>query len=108
MKQKKVKPLPTKLLKKLRREAYWKMGVFKFSDGKYRVVYDKTYWNDVSEFNERHWRAYGDKYQYQVFNEKEEVCDTLEEAKEVCDCYRRNYILREVRRMRNSNDRRYY
>ena len=32
MKQKKVKPLPTKLLKKLRREAYWKLGVFKFEN----------------------------------------------------------------------------
>ena len=108
MEQKKVKPLPTKLLKKLRREAYWKLGVFKFEDGKYRVVYDKTYWNDVSEFNEKHWRAYGDKYQYQVFNRKDEVCDTLEGAKMVCDFYRRAYILNEVRKMRHNNKRRYY
>lgn len=108
MRQKKVKPLKTKLLKRLRREACGKVGVFKFSDGKYRVVYDKTFWNDVSEFNEKHWRAYGDEYQYQVFNRDAEVCDTLEEAKKVCDHYRRAYILREVRRMRNSNERRYY
>lgn len=100
--------MKTKLLKKLRREAYWKLGVFKFSDGKYRVVYDKTLWNDVSEFNEKDWIRYGDDYHYQVFDEDCEVCDTLEEAKDVCDHYRRQYILREVRRMRNKNDRRYY
>lgn len=108
MRQKKVKPLKTKLLKRLRGEAYGKFGVFKFSDGKYRVVYDKTFWNDVTEFNEKHWRAYGDEYQYQVFNRDVEVCDTLERAKIVCDYYRRQYILREVRRIRQGNHRRFY
>ena len=76
MRQKKVKPLKTKLLRKLRREAYWKL--------------------------------YGDKYQYQVFNRKDEVCDTLEGAKMVCDFYRRAYILNEVRKMRMGNVRRMY
>ena len=108
MRQKKVKPLKTKLLRKLRREAYWKLGVFKFEDGKYRVVYDKTGWNDVTEFNEKHWKIYGDKYQYQVFNRKDEVCDTLEGAKKLCDYYRISYILNEVRKKRMGNVRRMY
>ena len=109
MKQKKVKPLKTKLLKRLRSEAYWKLGVFKFSDGKYRVVYDTSCMNDVSRFNEKEWRMYGDESFFQVFDKtKDDVSDTLEDAMKVCDYYRRQYILNEVRKKRYGNDRRMY
>ena len=100
--------MKTRLLKKLRNEAYWKLGVFKFSDGKYRIIYDKTLWNDVSEFNEKHWKMWGNEYQYHVFNDENEVFDNFDTAKSLCDRYRRNYILGEVRKMKFNNKKRYY
>ena len=100
--------LKTKLLKMLRSDARNRIGVFKFSDGRYYVVYDTSFMHDVSNFNEKEWKMYGDEYHYQVFNRKDEVCDTLEEAKEVCDYYRRQYILNEVRKKRMGNVRRMY
>jgi len=108
MRLRKQKTLRTKLLKRLRSEAYWKLGVFKFEDGKYRVVYDKTLWNDVSGFDEKEWKRWGEESHYQVFDRPDEVCDTLEEAKHVCDYYRRQYILNQVREMKMGNVRRMY
>lgn len=100
--------MKTRLLKKLREKAQWKLGVFKFYDGKYRVVYDKTLWDDVSEFDEDNWKKWGDNYQYYVFNDETEVCDTIEKAKHLCDIYRINYILSEVRKLKLNNKKRYY
>ena len=101
-----VPTLKTKLLRKLRFEAYCNIGVFKFSDGKYRIVYDLSYLDNVNRFNESEWKMYKDNYLFKVFNE-EDGCDTLEEAKELCDRYRRAYILKRVRQLRG-NQHRYY
>ena len=108
MRLRKQKTLRTKLLRKLRSEAYWKLGVFKFSDGKYRVVYDKTVLNDVSKFDEKEWKRCGEESGFQVFDDADEVCDTLEKARDVCDFYRRQYILNKVREKKMGNVRRMY
>ena len=108
MKQKKAKPLKTKLLRKLRNKARCKLGVFKFSDGKYRVVFDRTLYEDVSRFDEKEWRRWGDEYGCEVFNKKDDVSDNLEDAKKVCDHYRRQYILNKVREKRLGNATRMY
>jgi len=108
MKNKKVQPLKTKLLKKLRSEARNRIGVFKFSDGKYRVVFDASCLGDVSYFNENDWKIEGDGSLFQVFDRKDEVSDTIEEAMKVCDYYRRKFILREVRRKKFGDEKRYY
>ena len=102
-----VPTLKTKLLRKLRYEALCKFGVFRFSDGKYRTVYDTSVLNDVNRFNEIEWETYKDDYYCHVFNREKDVCDNLEEAKKICDDYRRAYILRRVRELRG-NRYRYY
>ena len=101
--------LKTKLLKMLRSDARNRIGVFKFSDGRYYVVYDTSFMHDVSNFNEKEWKMYGDESLFQVFNKtKDDVSDTLEEAIKVCDYYRRQYILNEVRKRKYGNNRRMY
>ena len=109
MKHKKTPTLKIKLLKRLRAEAYRRIGVIKFSDKKYRIVLDKlTSRRGLSKFNEYSWHLYQDEYSYLVVEREDDVCDTLEEAKIICDDYRRLYILREVRKLRTGNVNRYY
>lgn len=92
------------LLKDLRRQAHRKLGIFKFSDGKFYPVFDTSiYMPMLSDFDEKRWRS-GMDNDYQVF----EGYDTLEDAKVKCDCLRREYILRELRKMKGGNSNRYY
>ena len=82
--------MKTKLLKKWRKEALRRVGVFKQDDGKYQVVFDKGYIGNVDDFDK-----YPEAQYFQV------VCEDLEdfsEAVERCDSIRRIFILREARR----------
>ena len=81
--------MKTTLLKSLRKQANRKLGVFKLSDGSYAIVWDKTLWNDVSEFDEKDWRTHGNDYQYQVVR----TAHTYNEAVKLCDECTRTYIL---------------
>lgn len=90
-----------KLLKKLRTESIWHYGVFKNNDDLYEVVHDINMINpDLSK--------YGDSNYNQNRYEVVEVVGDLNLAKELCDAYRRGYILRRVRQMRYNNRQRYY
>lgn len=97
--------MKTKLLKSLRNQSIEHVGVFKDKSG-YMVIYDKNiYLPDLSYFvpDERN-TEYSCK-RYQVL---EENVETLEEAKNMCDFYRRSYILQQVREMKYKNRRRVY
>jgi hypothetical protein len=78
------------LLKKWRREAKYRIGVFKEEDDTYAVVFDKSGWGDVSYWS-RDLRWDGS----QIIKDG---IETIEEAKEVCDGARRAFIRREARR----------
>lgn len=83
------KGLKIGLLRKWRREAESRIGIFKEKNNTYVIVFDKSGWGDVSYWNrEANWPG------AQVIRESVE---TFEEAKEVCDSARRAFILREAR-----------
>lgn len=94
----------TRLLEKLRYRANGKCGVFRLSNGRYAVVWDKTLWDDVSEFKEELLDMYGYDYQYQVID----VMNTYDEAVNKCDECRRQYILSLAREKRYKNKKRLY
>lgn len=97
--------MKTKLLSKLRSESREHIGVFKDKGG-YMVIFDKhIYFPDLQYFNpdERHTKDSLTRYQI-----LEENVETLDKAKDMCDFYRRNYILQQVREMRYKNRRRVY
>ena len=82
--------MKTKLLKKWRKEAWNRIGLFKQDDGKYRVVFDKSGWGLVYEYENC-----PESKSFQV------VCRDIEdpdEAKSRCDEIRRIFILREARK----------
>lgn len=91
MKTKKEKPqcLKTALLKRWRREAFNRIGVFEKKNGKYIIVFDKTGWGDVSQLKEE---AFSSKF-CQILRDD---IETIEEAKSDCDLFRRVFILREA------------
>lgn len=93
MKTKKKKPqcLKTALLKRWRREAFNRIGVFEKKNGKYIIVFDKTGWGDVSQFKEE---GFSSKF-CQILRDD---IETVEEAKSDCDFFRRVFILREAER----------
>lgn len=84
--------LKTKLLKKWRHEANVRIGVFERDNGRFIIVFDKSWYGSVSNFNENY-----DKKNMTPYQIMKEEYETLEEAKEMCDYYRRQYILREAR-----------
>ena len=90
--------MKTKLLKKLRSEAANRIGVFKQDDGKYKVIFDKTIFGDVSQYDPM----------YKGYQILETDIEDLTEAIESCDFYRRCFILREVRKKRFRNEDRLY
>lgn len=94
--------MKTKLLKKLRADAKARIGVFAQDNRKYRVVFDKTYFGDVSTYDEKSALYEGG---YQIL--EKDVVD-VKEAREMCDFYRRAFILQRVREKRYKNQERYY
>lgn len=97
--------MKTKLLSKLRNESREHIGVFNDKSG-YMVIFDKhIYLPDLQYFNpdERHTKDSLTRYQI-----LEENVETLDKAKDMCDFYRRNYILQQLREMRYKNRRRVY
>ena len=90
--------MKTKLLKKLRNEAGNRIGVFKQTDGKYKVIFDKTIFGDVSQYDPM----------YKGYQILETNLEGLTEAIKLCDFYRRCFILREVRKKRYGNKDRVY
>ena len=97
--------MKTKLLSDLRRQSREHVGVFKDKNG-YMVIFDKsTYLPDLSYFvpDDRYTESSCKRYQI-----LEENVKTLKEAKEMCDFYRRSYILQQVREMKYKNRRRVY
>lgn len=91
MKTKKEKPqcLKTALLKKWRKEAFHRIGVFERKNGKYVIVFDKSGWGDVSQFEEN---GFSSKF-CQILQDD---IETIEDAKSDCDFFRRVFILREA------------
>ena len=82
--------MKTKLLRKLRRDSQDKFGVFK-ENGTYTIVFDRAICPDVGEFDRNL------KDDFQILNEE---IESLEAAKNICDDYRRRWILDEVRKLR--------
>lgn len=78
--------------------AYDRIGVFKIPDENFQVIFDKTFFGDVSEY-----RPGMDGFQILASD-----VDTEKEAKRICDFYRRSFILQQVREMKHGNQRRYY
>lgn len=95
--------LKVKLLHKLRVLSKQQMGVFREENGKYTVVFDKR-------------RYLGDIYQYADEKNKclscwqilEKDVDSLDEAKKMCDFYRRCFILKQLNEYRYGTEQRYY
>ena len=92
-----------KLLKSLRNTARNKIGVFRFSNGKYHTIFNRSFLTSLSDFDEKSWKQYGEDSGYQVF----EGCENLKDAIAMCNYYRREFILRELRRMKGNVDRYY-
>lgn len=83
--------MKTKLLHKLRGISQDKFGVFK-ENGTYTIVFDReTICPDVGEFDRNL------KDEFQILNEE---IKSFEEAKNICDEYRRSWILDQVRKIR--------
>lgn len=87
------KTLKTKLLKKWRKEANARIGVFERDNGRFIIVFDKSWYGSVSDFSDDY-----DGKNMKPYQIMEEEYETLKEAKMICDCYRRRYILREARK----------
>lgn len=97
--------MKTKLLSDLRRQSREHIGVFKDKNG-YMVIFDKQlYFPDLQYFNPDERYTQDSLKRYQIL---EENVETLEEAKDMCDFYRRSWILQQVREMRYKNRRRVY
>lgn len=92
--------MKTKLLHSLREQSKRKIGVFSSDDNTYRIVFDRdAICPDISQFN-------GEvDNEYQLL---ETGIKTLEEAKTLCDMYRRKWILQVIREMKYNNSKRYY
>lgn len=96
--------LKVKLLHELRVLSRQHIGVFRDNDsGKYEVVFDKTrYLGDISQYaNEKNkclscWQIL------------EKDVDSLDEAKKMCDFYRRCFILKQLNEHRYGTEQRYY
>lgn len=83
--------LKTTLLRKWRRNAFERIGVFEKRNKKYMIVFDKTAVACLNHFSE----AMLDTKFYQVL---EDDIETIEDAMSACDFYRRVFILREARK----------
>lgn len=94
--------MKTKLLKRLRQSAQEHIGVFRNENGSYEVVFDKNrFYADVSKYGE-------DEFYDRNFQVLEKGVETLDEAKDMCDFYRRVFILRQVREIKYGNTKRFY
>ena len=88
--------MKTKLFKKWRREANERIGVFRIEEtNQYSIVFCKSAWGFVSDW------VPGETYGHQIL---EEGVEALEEAKKMCDHYRRVFILREARKEWNKKN----
>ena len=94
--------MKTKFLKSLRTNSRRKIGVFKNDDGTYRIVYDTDrYLYNVSDYDIHN----DNSNRWQIL--KDEI-ETLQVAKNLCDEYRRRWILRKVNEIRFDNSNRFY
>ena len=84
--------LKVKLLHNLRKLSESRIGVF-FLFGQYCVILNID-------------RYFGDTTYHGLSHDCDDECKSLKEAKERCDYYRRNFILKKVSEMKE--DRRYY
>ena len=93
--------MKTKLLSKLRQQSKCKSGVFKNDDGTYMVVWDKSdYIYDVSKFD-----VHYPTLSYQILYDG---IKSLNEAIQLCNEIRREWIISKVREMKDNNKRRVY
>lgn len=90
--------MKTKLLKKWRREACNRIGVFKHESGRYCIVFDKSMWGDVGYMYNNNPNSQGLQYVTMDISD-------ISEAIERCDAVRREYILREARKDFNKKKR---
>ena len=94
--------MKTKLLRKLRSEAWARIGVFMQDDGNYRVVFDKRIIGNVGEYNPV-------ELLYQKsFQVVHKDIEKLSEAIEWCKGARREFILMEARKHRYGTRNRIY
>ena len=80
--------MKTKLLRKWRKAAWYRIGVFKQKDGKYRVVFDRSVIGNVSEYDESD--------SYDSFQVLVKDIEDFSAAVEECNHFRRQFILRLV------------
>lgn len=94
--------LKVKLLHELRVLSRQHIGVFRDNNsGKYKVVFDKSrYLGDVSEYSE--------EPNCEYFQILEKNVESLDEAKKMCDFYRRCFILKQLNEYRYGTEQRYY
>ena len=93
--------MKTKLLSKLRQQSKRKIGVFKNDDGTYVIVLDKSmYLYDVSGFD-----IHQPTLSYQILYDG---IKSLNEAIQLCNEIRREWIISKVREMKYNNRRRVY
>lgn len=96
--------LKVKLLHNFRVLSRRHIGVFREENGKYTVVFNKNRYlgDDVSQYTD-------DKNKglscYQIL---EKDVESLDEAKEMCDFYRRCFILKQLNEYRYGTSERYY
>ena len=92
--------LKVKLLHSLRLQSEMHIGVFR-KGGKYTVVFDKSrYLADVNEYIK--------SPNSKTFQILEKDVESIDEAKKMCDFYRRCFILRQLNEYRYGTDGRYY
>ena len=84
--------LKVKLLHKLRKLSKEKIGVF-WLYGEYCVILN------IDSY-------FGDPIYREV--DKCDTCNSLKEAKEKCDCYRREFILEELEEIKEEKRKQYY
>lgn len=94
--------MKTRLLRKLRGEAWNRIGVFVQDDWNYRVVFDKRIIGNVGEYNPVE-LLYEKSFQV-VYKDIEKLSEAIECCKEA----RREFILREARKYRYGTRNRIY
>lgn len=95
--------LKVKLLHELRVLSRQHMGVFREENGKYTVVFDKRiYLCDISQY------ADNKNKEMSCWQILEKNVESLDEAKKMCDFYRRCFILKQLNEHRYGTEQRYY
>ncbi len=93
-----------KLLKHLRNRSKRKVGVFRQTNGKYKIIFDKNlYLDDLSSYEDGDECKVNTRYQL-----LEQDIDNLNEAIKSCEYWRNVFIRQEINTMKFGNHKRVY